>query len=165
MAVIKKNWWKIMVLLIVGMITWIISRKIIPTISIFRLTSFGKNYIGKSSLIIPVSIGYIITVLTFFSIVFVFVQKNLNGKKLIKGFKFGLAVAILWSIGFMEAHHFLGKVFFDGFGSAAADAVPFIITGLMCGVFFGSDNSQKIKITKKTETIATILLFSFLFGI
>ncbi|MCP4356218.1 MAG: hypothetical protein GY793_11465 [Proteobacteria bacterium] len=158
-----KNNMKSFITVFTGSFIWILASRIIGATTPYRVSSLGKNFIGSNFSTLG-SIGYVLIVLSCLSILFVLIQKNLYGKSIVKGLKFGLCFAVLWGIGFFELHHFLGKTFTDGLKPAIRDAIPMITTGLLCGYFFGTDNLKKNTNLNFTKTVATILLFTVLFS-
>ncbi|MCP4746721.1 MAG: hypothetical protein GY874_11370 [Desulfobacteraceae bacterium] len=158
-------WWKILAITLIGGFVWIIMAKTIPTFTPHKIIAYGKNYLMEKEAAGPFLIGYVFAVLGFFCLVFIIIQGKLQGSKLAKGFFFGLLFALLWSIEFLDYHHIFGNATGDGIPSALRDGIPLLLTGVLCGLFLGSDSSKTQDTIKFDATIKAMVLFAIHFSI
>ena len=93
---------------------------------------------------------------------FLLIQNQLNGNRILQGLKYGLACSVIWIVYLWEPLPHVTAI--DRITYPIADSLALIVIGLMLGVLFGNTQPSAEK-SKNTLTIFPILtiIFCFLF--
>ncbi len=166
MQKIKDNIWRIVIISLSGVILWGISRgfifkKLIPLNDPPDVLAYGDSYFFLHGLFFPILAIIGIIVLTCYVIFFVLIEENLYGNKYFKGFIYGLSFFIMYMIAFFEFYHFFNGTFFQSILAGFADGTPLLLTGLLLGVFLGTD--RNIKMFRPVKYLTSIIYIPIFF--
>ena len=162
---IKKDWWKILFISLCGVIIWGIFRGfvfniLIPINDPSDIVAFGDSILVEKGLFYPVLIVIGIISLSLYSIVFILIEEKLFGNKFTKGLFYGSSFFLLFIIGFLEFYHFFNGKFSDAIFSGLADGIPLLITGIILGLVFSTDN-RNTDLQPKRNLISIIFISMF----
>jgi hypothetical protein len=134
---LKKNWWKIIVIVLVSLIVDMLFHQIIPAnLSV----PFAPSVIVEQGWLLPVADIAILMTLGALAVVFVLLQENLPGKKSTKGLWYGISFGGLWLIGFLETSVVWGTPTMNAVSNWLPDCVPIILMLLLLGIFMARDS-------------------------
>lgn len=147
----KKARLKLFAIVCIGVILKVIQLPFLedPLAEVFPLRMFG-NVAATPLALILIILSYLI-----FSMIFLAFQSGMKGHKVVKGFVYGALVGVLWFYGMIEMaiiHHtsFTQEILY-GLG----DAFPFVIMGILLGMFFGgSSNNEGESIPFKKHAVS-----------
>ena len=159
---LKKNWWQILFLTIITTLIirqgHIIDGTSLP-IKILPLSSFSKTY-GVSGVKTLITIWFIVLFFSM-SIVFLIVEKWMNGSKIIKGLKFAISWGMIYFWGAIEWYPVYGKTsLIEDFRLGLVDVTGIIVLGILLGKFFASDG-QSSKANVKNNGLTLLVVTSF----
>lgn len=97
----------------------------------------------KKDMLIPALLVWEVLTFSIFSLVFLFIQERLPGKKLKKGFLYGLSIGGLYFIGMFESTLLFDTTVFTEFLMGLPDFVSFVLSGTLLGMAVGTDQIQK----------------------
>jgi hypothetical protein len=137
MNALKKNWWKISLAVILGLVLDMFLHAVSPTGGIELVPSTFSQTIA----LIPAITLLLATLFAVIAIIFVLMQEGLTGQKWVKGLRYGLAIGGLWIVGFFE----LGVVSVEPWRNALAwaleDAIPIILMSVLLASMTATDNA------------------------
>lgn len=142
MQTLKKNWWKIILLIIsCGFFDMLLHALISPlnssNVSLLKPSIFVKN-----NMLVPAIIGWELLAFSVLALIFILIQNNLPGKKWIKGFLYGLSFGGLYLIGMFESVLLLNSSVLNEFLMGLGDFIPILLMGILLGIFVGTDETQ-----------------------
>ncbi|WP_078576510.1 hypothetical protein [Salipaludibacillus agaradhaerens] len=142
MKIVYEVWWKMIVIIIVSILLNIILHTISP-IESANISLGEPSIFVKNDMLIPALLVWEVLTFSVFSLVFLFVQKRLPGKKLKKGFLYGLSIGGLYFIGMFESALLFDTTVFTELLMGLPDFVSFVISGTLLGMAVGTDRVQK----------------------
>ena len=163
----KKQWLKLWGVSIFSALLRVILQLFIPE---GRQMPFEPSVINKAGLVPLAFIIYVVAIYVFLSMVFILIQSGMQGRKLLKGFKFGLLFGVMWIIYLVEPFpHNKGAAISEYIPYPLADCIGIIFLGLLLGKFLAQDNTKRkvenIKNSKIEVVLIAVCFFVFrLFG-
>ncbi|MCR6106969.1 hypothetical protein HXA34_11780 [Salipaludibacillus agaradhaerens] len=142
MKILYEVWWKMILIIIVSILSNIILHTISP-IESANISLGEPSIFVKNDMLIPALLVWEMLTFSVFSLVFLFVQKRLPGKKLKKGFLYGLSIGGLYFIGMFESALLFDTTVFTELLMGLPDFVSFVISGTLLGMAVGTDRVQK----------------------
>jgi len=132
---------KIPKLILIGFITTLLRSMIQLIIPGGQQTVLAPSVFVKNGSMPLVFIIYGTFAYTMIAVIFLFLQKNMSSKRVIKGLKFGLLCSLLWSIYLQEplAH----AAMLDKITYPIADSAVLIIMGVLLGRFIATSSPSK----------------------
>lgn len=94
----------------------------------------------QSGLLKPAAGIALLIIFFLLGVVFMFIQENLPGPKLLKGIRFGVSFGGLWLIGVIGMSIFFDSPVLHEVLGGACDCAALIILGILLGVFTATDN-------------------------
>jgi len=116
----------------------------------------------KNGMLIPAVILWELLAFGMLAFVFVLIQNSLYGKKWMKGLVYGLSFGGLYFIGMFEAVLLLNSSVLSEFLMGMTDCISFVISGVMLGIFCGTDSMQSCK--KRNISVTLIVGFFYIVG-
>jgi hypothetical protein len=155
---LNKNWWKILLLMLIATVIRAAGHMIDGTglpMNIDPLSIFSKTLGLRTVLIIYCTAFYITMSLTF-----LIVEKWLSGSKTIKGLKFGIAWGIIFFLGVIETYPVFGKTaLIADVRTGIADFISVVVLGVLLGKFLASDGrSGKTEIKSSSSPLRNNIL-------
>lgn len=95
-----------------------------------------------------------------FALVFILFQDSIAGKKLKKGFLYGLSIGGLYLIGMFESTLLFNSTVFTEFMMGLPDLISFLLSGTLLGIVMGTDGIQK---SKRQNILAVFIVALFYF--
>ncbi|SET45286.1 hypothetical protein SAMN05660297_02437 [Natronincola peptidivorans] len=162
MQVMKRDWWKIIgIIFISGFINMVLHAWLTPD-DISNLSDMKFSYFVENGMVFPAIIIWELLAYSVFALVFILIQDSLQGQRWKKGLLYGLSFGGLYFIGMFEAVLLLNTSVLSEFIMGLTDATAFIISGVLLGVFIGTDSVQKYK--KKNPLAILIIGLFYLVG-
>lgn len=156
MKILKENWKKITVIVLVSVIMDILLHQIMP---ITMTGTFAPSiFVERGWFPQAVSIALLIT-FGAMAAVFVLIQENLPGKKLSKGLWYGISFAGLWLIGFIEMCAAWGTPFMTEVLNWLPDGVPIILMSLLLGIYTATDSEPATR-NKMRGKVTPVLIIA-----
>ncbi len=157
---LKKNWWKIIFVSLVISFLNALAHGMLPSNDSGML---GPSIIAQMGLL---PLAYILYGTIWFSLlgsIFVLIQDQLSGNKIIKGLKYGLFFALLTVIVYFEPLPHSSSSSIETVWMLA-DCLPFILLGALMGLLFAENGSKKLNIEKgsKLKEIPLIAVISLM---
>jgi hypothetical protein len=147
----KKARWKLLAIVCVGVVLKVIQLPFLedPLAEVFPLRMI------KNVAVTPLALILIILSYLFFSMIFIAFQSKINGNKVVKGFVYGTLFGVLWFYGMIEMAIIHHTSFTQEIVYGLGDALPFVIMGILLGMFFGSSsNSEVVSIPFKKHAVS-----------
>ena len=161
MFVLKKNGWKILLAVFVSaLVDVILHRLFAPRIEYNYSPSI---FIEKGFFLPAVSIALILWFGTL-AIIFVLIQTNLSGTKMMKGLRFGIAFAVLCFLAILEMCLVFDSSLVDELCTSTTDGLSILLLGLLLGSLTGTDStvpSSRMKLNQKSFIVIPLI---FLMG-
>lgn len=154
---LRKNWWKILTLSLFATIIDISGHIIDGT----RLPNLPLSIISQTIGMRATVVIYFIIWFSILSIIVLYTEKWLNGNKLIKGVKYGIAFGVMMFFAACETNTIYGTPLIDDIQIAVVDSIAFIIFGVSAGKTFGTDtlNKQQARVKTNLFPVLTITIF------
>ncbi|RSK26100.1 hypothetical protein EJF36_03985 [Bacillus sp. HMF5848] len=159
MAVLFRDWWKVVLIIIVSIVSNIILHTISP-IESANISLGEPSIFVNRDLLIPALLVWEVLTFSIFTIIFVFVEKSLPGKKLKKGFLYGLSIGGLYFIGMFESTLLFNSTVLAEFLMGLPDFLSFVLSGTLLGMVVGTDQAQKSN-SQSVLVIFIIAIFYF----
>lgn len=162
MKTLKKNWLKIMIIVIVcGSLDFIL-QGVTSSMHLNNLSFFKPSIFAKMGLVYPVLIIYYWIVYAVLAVIFVLIQHNLPGEKWIKGFLYGLCFGGLHLIGMYEGILICNDTFINSTWVGLCDGLPILLMGTLIGIYTGTSEIQN---TKRQSTLSIpVITLCFIIG-
>lgn len=144
----KKQFFKILLISFFAIMLRGILQGIIPP----EKSYFEPSILAKYGIVLPVLIIYGTVVYMAISYTFVFAQKGISGKRLIKGIKFGALFALMWTVYLLEpmpSNSVIDMIYYP-----VIDGTTLVILGTFLGKFvvqetgYTKNSSNKISILR-----------------
>jgi len=94
------------------------------------------------------------------AIIFVLIQGNLSGTKMMKGLRFGIAFGVLCFLAIFEMCLVFDSSLVDELGTSTTDGVSILLLGLLLGSLAGTDStslSSRMKIGQKSLIVISLI--------
>ncbi len=154
----KRDWWKVLcVIFISGFINMVLHKLLTPD-DISNLSGIKFSYFVENGMILPAIIVWELLAYSVFALVFILIQDRIPGQRWKKGLLYGLSFGGLYFIGMFEAVLLLNTSVLSELVMGLTDAIAFIISGVMLGVFIGTDSVQK---RNKNNSLAILIIGLF----
>jgi hypothetical protein len=169
MQKIRNRIWRIVPISLAGVVLWGFSRgfifkKLFPVSEPPDIAAYGDSFFVTQGLFFPIVGIVLILVLGCYVTFFVLIEESLYGNKYIKGLIYGLSFYLIYMIAFFEFYHFFNGSFYHAVLSGLADGTPLFLTGLLLGIFLGTDNKTKALRPLKYLTSIIFIPVFFLIG-
>ncbi len=116
----------------------------------------AKNFLPYLALTFVLAFGFLATI-------FSLIQEKLPGKRLAKGFRYGIAFWGLWALGILEWHYIYKSGWaYDFYNTALLDGGFLLVVSLLAARFLGTD-SPTLPEEKPKAGIAVVPIIAFLF--
>jgi hypothetical protein len=102
MKLLKKNWWKIMIIVFICAVIDLILHALAAPINSSNTSFFKPSIFARKGLLIPAVSVYMLIDFSILAIPFVFIQDGLSGKKWLKGLLYGFSFGGLYFVGMFE---------------------------------------------------------------
>src|SRR5471030_887264 len=157
----KKSILKLVVIIFIGVVLKLIQLPFLedPLSKVLHLRMI-KNVATTPFALVMIIMSYL-----FFSIIFIKFQIRINGDKIYKGFIYGALFGFLWFYGMIEIGIIYNISIIKEIIYGLGDALPFIVMGILLGMFFGSSSKNKINsipLKKYVISIFSIVLIYLL---
>ncbi len=159
---LKRNWWKVVVIVVVCLLlNTVLHLVVFP----FKLpTDFAPSVLVEKDMVPLVAGPGMLIALGALAIVFVLIQKDLPGKRLVKGWQFGIVFTILWALGFIEVSALSATTLIDEVINGLPDAIIILLMSLLLGATVAQDTLVKVKSPKNLLTRVIIVAAAFFVG-
>ena len=157
MSALKKNWWKISLAVILG----VILDMFLHAIGLAGGIELQPSVFSQTTGLIP-GITLLLTILfAVIAVTFVLMQEGLPGWKWAKGSRYGLAIGSLWFVGMFEGSVAAKEPWSSAIFWALEDTIPII---LMC-VLLALLTADTISTTKRANGLAIPMVgLNLMFG-
>jgi hypothetical protein len=122
---------------------------------------YPPSYFVRSGLFKSAAGISLLIIFFLLSIVFIYIQGNLPGKKLSKGIRFGLSFGGLWFIGVIGMSIFFGSPLLHEFLGGLSDCASVVILSVLLGHFTANDSPYRGKISAGKIVLAIIIIALF----
>jgi hypothetical protein len=141
MDALKKNWWKISLVVVLGVIFDMFLHAISSVGGIeLEISAFSRT-IG----LIP-AITLLLTILfAVIAVIFVFMHEGLPGRRWVKGLRYGLAIGTLWFVGMFEGSVAAKEPWSSTIFWALEDAIPIILMCILLAILTATDTVSSTK--------------------
>jgi len=163
MEITKKQRIKTLIVILIGISSWALSRSFIFKKLILikdppLIVSYGFNelYINKQFFIIIGIVG--LFVVSWFVLSFKYIEKTMKGTGVSKGLLWGIYFYVLYSTAFLEFYSIFGGTIGQALLAGIADGGPLLLTGLLAGIMIGKKDKGRIFIDYKS-LIGIMVLF------
>lgn len=165
---LRKEWWKILLISLCGVIIWGISRVfifriLIPINDPPDMIAFGESFLAEKGLFNLVLIVIGMTFFSLYSVSFIYLEERLFGNKFIKGLIYGSVFFIILIGGFFEFYYFFNGTMTDAVLSFIADGIPIFTIGIILGLVFSTD--KEIKQLRPKKNLISIIFITIFFTI
>ena len=123
---------------------------------------YPPSYFVQSGLFRPAAGISLLIIFALLSVVFIFIQENLPGSKLLKGIRFGVSFGGLWLIGVIGMNIFFGSPLRHELLGGACDCAALTILGVLLGGFTATDSSRSSD-ESPSRIIFAVIIISFFF--
>ena len=123
---------------------------------------YPPSYFVQSGLFKPAAGISLLIIFFLLSVVFVYIQENLPGKKILKGIRFGVSFGVLWLIGVLGMNIFFGSPLRHELLGGVCDCAALTILGALLGVFTATD-SPRSSDGNPAKIILAVIIISFFF--
>lgn len=158
LKILKKEWWKILVITFLASLIFTLIHAILPTGG----SVFQPSVIVQQGLLPLAFLIYCWFYYVLLGCIFVIIQKRLKGNKLIKGFIYGLFFCILTFLIYFEPLSTTETLSFTNMVWMLADGIQYIILGILLGQFLAKDNIN-IKNIKEAPKKSFLLIIPLIF--
>lgn len=104
---------------------------------------FAESVFVSNGMLYQSLAAYMLILLSVYVLMFLIIQKGMQGRKITKGLLYGGLFAGLWFWGFLEMVFFFDAPLWDKVLAAIRDSLPLIACGVLAAVFWGSDTAPK----------------------
>ena len=164
MAILKQNWWKLICIVLITLVTRVLLLQLLPlrSSSTFDLP---LSIISQTIGMIPTAAIVVTLSYTVIASVLMIIQEGLPGNKLERMILCGLPYSLIWLMGVLESVSSLGKPFLPELFIGLTDIAPILIMGVMVSswVFRGTTKQQSISHRPKVISIF-IIAFTYFVG-
>lgn len=116
------------------------------------------SYFVENDIFKAAALFYMFTIFIFLGLVFMFIEKNLSGKKTEKGLRFGLSFGIIWFMGIIGMSLIINSPIMVELLVATFDLITLVLFGLLAGKFIATDNLNIIKEEKIINLLAIFII-------
>lgn len=136
----KKSIVKLVVIIFIGVVVKLIQLPFLedPLSKVLHLRMI-KNVATTPFALVIIIMSYLL-----FSIIFIKFQIRINGNKIYKGFIYGVIFGFVWFYGMIEVGIIYNISLIKEIIYGLGDALPFIVMGILLGIFFGSSSKNKV---------------------
>jgi hypothetical protein len=152
-----RNWWKLVLIIIASIVSNILLHVFSP-IESANISLGEPSIFVKNDMLIPALIVWELLAFSTFALVFLVIQGSIPGKKLKKGFLYGLSIGGLYLIGMFESTLLFDSALFTEFMMGLPDFLSFVLSGTLLGIFVGTDGAQK---SKRQSCLAVFIIAIF----
>ena len=142
MKVLYRDWWKIVLIIFVSILSNIALHTFSP-IESANISLGEPSIFVKNDMLIPALLVWEVLTFSIFALVFILIQGNIPGKKLKKGFLYGLSIGGLYLIGMFESTLLFNSPILTEFMMGFPDFVSFVLSGTLLGMVAGTNGAQK----------------------
>lgn len=155
----KKAILKLAAIIVIGVVFKIIQLPILedPLLKVLHLRMI-KNVATTPFALVVIILSYL-----FFSIIFIKFQIKINGNKIYKGFIYGTLFGFLWFYGMIEIDIIYNTSIIQEIVYGLGDAFPFIIMGILLGMFFGSSSKSKVNSISFKKHVISIFSITLIY--
>ncbi|MFN7251550.1 MAG: hypothetical protein ACK4M9_12255 [Anaerobacillus sp.] len=162
MAALYKNWWKVVLIIIVSILSNIILHGIMSSIETANISLGEPSIFVKNDMLIPALLVWEVLAFSIFSLVFLLIQDSLPGKKLKKGFLYGLSIGGLYFVGMFETILLFNNTVITEFLMGLPDLLSFVLAGTLLGLAVGTDRAQESK--RQDVLVVFVIALFYVFG-
>ncbi|MDF2934453.1 MAG: hypothetical protein K0R36_3784 [Chryseobacterium sp.] len=159
MKTFKKNWWKVILIIICSVFFDMILHALISPLNSSNISLLKPSIFVKNGMVVPAIIGWELLAFGVLALIFTMIQDNLPGNRRIKGFLYGLSFGGLYLIGMFESVLLFNSSLFNEFLMGLGDFVPILLMGILLGIFIGSDGTQY----RKRQNVWSVLVIAILY--
>lgn len=170
METIKRSWWKIIVIVLAGIVLDVVAHQLMPQLTSIAVSGASRDVVLPPSIIvqqglfIPVFVVYAVTTFGLMAIIFVVIQERLPQEKLAKGILYGVSFGGLWFLGMLEGCLVLGSPLSEELFMGAADAIPIFLMCTLLGIFATTDTGSPAKRVSIGAMSIPVIAICYLLG-
>jgi len=161
MKTLKRDWWKVVLIIIASSFFNMILHGLLSPLNSSNISLGEPSIFVKKGMLVPAIICWELLTFGILSLVFVLIQSNIPGKRLTKGFLYGLSFGVLYIIGMFESVLLFNSRIYNEFLMGLADCISFVLAGILLGIFTGTDEMKKIK----RDNIFAVFIIAFFYVI
>lgn len=143
MKAFKRNWLRIILVIIASIFVNIIMHTFLSPITSENISLGQPSIFVKKDMLVPALLAWEVLAFSIFALVFLIIQDRLPGKRLMKGFLYGLSIGGLYFIGMFEVTLMFNSYAFADFLMGLPDFASFVLSGVLLGIAVGTDRIQK----------------------
>jgi len=159
---------KCLKIILVGTITTvfrIVGQLLIPESKVVQTVLAPSVFVNSGTVPIAITI-YGIFAYSMIAALYLLIEKNICGKKIVKGLKYGIACCLIWSIYLLEPlPHAVGMI--DKIAYPIVDSITLLVMGVAVGFLSSTDSSSADTPTQhhwiKSIPISKIIILSAFF--
>ncbi|MGB9980553.1 hypothetical protein [Methanobacterium sp.] len=151
---LKNSWWKILVVSFLGSLFNTIVHGLLPS----GTTTLPPSIIVQQGLLPLAFLIYGFIYYALLGCVFVLISSRLQGSNFIKGLKYGLFFGILTIIVYLEPLPSTVTFSVTNILWMLADSIPYIVFGILMGIFLAKDNKKEDSIEIKSNKLLILVI-------
>ena len=156
MDTLKRNWWRITAIVFASLLIDVALHMTIMPITL--PTDVAPSIFVKQNMLpLAAGIGLLITFWAY-AAVFALIQDNLPGKRLAKGWWYGISFTGLWFLGFIEGSILWDTTFLDEVCNWLPDGISLLLMSLALGAFVAQDNIPAEKRSLKRKILPAFMV-------
>jgi len=164
MAILKQNWWKLICIVLIALVTRVLLLQLLPlrSSSTFELPlSILSQKIGM----IPTAAIVVTLSYTVIASVLIIIQEGLSSNKLERMILCSLPYSLIWFMAVLESVSSLGKPFLPELFIGLSDIVPILIMGIMVSFWVSKGTTKQQGIFHRPKVISIfIIAFTYFVG-
>ncbi|MDP4145409.1 MAG: hypothetical protein Q8936_13150 [Bacillota bacterium] len=125
MVSLKKEWWKVSLIIIISASFDFILHGLISPLDSSNVSLLKPSIFVKSGMLMPVVVIWELLAFSIFAFIFILIENKLPWKKPVKGLLYGFSFGILYLIGMFESVLLLNSNFINEFFMGLGDFFPF----------------------------------------
>lgn len=155
---LKKDWWKVLILIISFAFINMILHRLLSPLNSSNISILKPSFFVKNGLLVPAIIIWELLTFSIYTLIFIKIQNNLSGRGYIKGIKYGFCIGGLYFIGMFESVLLFKSSVINEFLMGFTDFLSIVLMGLLLGIFLGNDNSHN---KERQDYLATLVIAIF----
>ena len=158
MKALRGDWWKVVLIIIISILSNIILHTVSP-IESANISLGEPSFFVKKDMLIPALLVWEVLAFGIFALVFLLFQASIPGKKLKKGFLYGLSIGGLYFIGMFESTLLFNSTVLTEFIMGLPDFISFVLSGTLLGMLVGTDGAQN----RKSQNVLVVFIIALFF--
>ena len=159
MKTLKKDWWKVILIILVSSFFDMLLHALISPLNSSNISLLKPSIFVKNGMLVPAIIGWELLAFGILASVFILIEGNLPGKKWFKGFLYGLSFGGLYLLGMFESVLLFNSSVLNEFLMGLGDFIPILLMGVLLGIFTGTDETQN----KKLQNVFSVFVIAIFY--